>query len=335
MVELRDKVVVITGGTAGVGRALSRAFAQEKCKVAILARGETKLERTFAELAPFSEVDIFQVDVADYEQVEDAAREIEKKWGPIDIWINNAMASVFSPIKETSPQEIKRVTEVTYLGSVNGVLVSLKSMLPRNKGQILQIGSALSYQSIPLQAAYCAAKHAVHGFLQSLRIELKHDRSRVMVSELQLPAVNTPQFEWTDNHMGEHPMPVPPIFQPEVIARAAVYLAKNPRREIWLGLPTVKAVIASKILPRVAEWYLSRKGYQSQLTKELPAKKDNDLWNPVAKDYGAHGSFDNEAKKISWQFEIYKRRKLFAASSLLIPAAMLLKRKISEPRLNP
>jgi short-subunit dehydrogenase len=305
MIDLRNKVVVITGGSAGVGRSLVRAFAKKKMKIAILARGETKLSATIDELETMGAIArAYPTDVSVMEEVEAAAAKIERELGPIYLWINDAMVSVFAPIKDTRPDEIKRTTDVTYHGSVHGILVALKYMTPRNSGHIIQIGSALAYQSIPLQAAYCAAKHAIRGFIQSLVIELRHDQSAIKVSELHLPAVNTPQFEWLDNHLGQHPMPVPPIFQPEVVSRAAVYLAENPKRELWLAGSTVKAIVAAKFLPRVAEWYLAKKGYESQLTQDLTAKKDSDLWEPVAKDYGAHGSFDQVARKRSYLFEL-------------------------------
>jgi short-subunit dehydrogenase len=310
MVELRNKVVVITGGSAGVGRALAVAYAKKGMKIAILARGKEKLKSVVEELESLgAEARGYSTDVSVMEEVEDAAAKIESELGPIYLWVNDAMVSVFSPIKDTSAEEIKRTTDVTYMGSVHGILVALKYMSPRNEGHILQIGSALAYISIPLQAAYCAAKHAVKGFIQSLRIELKHDRSSVMVTELHLPAVNTPQFEWLDNHLGKHPMPVPPIFQPEVVAKAAVHLAEHPRREMWLAGSAVKAIIAAKFAPRIAEWQLARMGYQSQLTDALPPKKDNALWKPVAKDYGAHGSFDKSARERSYllDLEIYAK----------------------------
>jgi short-subunit dehydrogenase len=337
MIELKDKVVVITGGSAGVGRALARAFARKGMKIALLARGETKLDATVEELESMNaEVRAYPTDVSVMEEVETAAAKIESELGPIYLWVNDAMVSVFSPIKETSAEEIKRTTDVTYLGSVHGILVALRYMSPRNEGQILQIGSALSYQSIPLQAAYCAAKQAVRGFLQSLRIELKHDRSAIKITELHLPAVNTPQFEWLDNHLGKHPMPVPPIFQPEVVAKAAVYLAEHPRREMWLAGSTVKAIIASKFAPRIAEWYLAKNGFNSQLTDELKAKRDNDLWNPVPKDYGAHGSFDKEARKRSYLLELRIHAKDILLGSVGVAAlAGFFMGKSSRPRALP
>ncbi|MFL5785858.1 MAG: SDR family oxidoreductase [Bacteriovoracaceae bacterium] len=337
MIELKGKVAVITGGSAGVGRALARAFAAKGMKVALLARGKEKLEATVDELELLgAEVRAYPTDVARMEEVEEAAAKIERELGPIHLWINDAMVSVFSPIKDTSAEEIRRTTEVTYLGSVHGILVALRYMSPRNEGQILQIGSALAYQSIPLQAAYCAAKQAVRGFLQSLRMELKHDRSSVMVTELHLPAVNTPQFEWLDNHLGKHPMPVPPIFQPEVVAKAAVYLAEHPKREMWLAGSTVKAIIASKLAPRIAEWYLAKNGFNSQLTDELKAKKDSDLWKPVPKDYGAHGSFDKEARRRSYLLDLRIHGKdLLLGSVGLAALAGLFMGKSSRPRALP
>lgn len=318
MIDLKGRVVVITGGTAGIGRALARAFGAEGMKVGIIARGEEKLDATVDELTALGVSCVGQsADVSSMSEVEEAAARIERDLGPIYLWVNNAMVSVFSPIKDIRAEEIHRTTEVTYLGSVYGVLTALKSMTPRNEGHILQIGSALSYQSIPLQSAYCASKQAVRGFLASLRIELKHDRSAIKVSELQLPAVNTPQFEWLDNHLTEHPMPVPPIYQPELVAQAAVELARRPRRELWLAGSTVKAILASKFAPRIAEWYLARNGYKSQLMHLEPANKDNDLWNPVAKDFGAHGRFDDLARRRSLLFEFQRRRRSFFSLAAL------------------
>lgn len=327
MIDLNTRVVVITGGSAGVGRALAQSFALEGCRIALLARGEEKLSSTVLELEKMGAIVIaYQVDVANPLEVEDAAAKIEQELGEIYLWINDAMTSVFAKVTDTSPEEFKRTTEVTYLGSVYGTMAALKYMVPRNRGHIMQIGSALAYQSIPLQAAYCGAKHGVRGFLQSLRIELKHDKSKIKISELQLPAVNTPQFEWVDNHLGQHPMPVPPIFQPEVVSRAAVFLAKNPRREMWLGGPTVKAILGAKFAPRVAEWYLSKVGLKSQVTDKLPVKNDNALWKPVKKDYGSHGSFDKEARGLSVQYVLNtNRKKIF--SLLGLAAGALIWRK--------
>ncbi|HEX5471216.1 MAG TPA: SDR family oxidoreductase, partial [Lacipirellulaceae bacterium] len=231
----------------------------------------------------------------------------------IDVWVNNAMVSVFSPIKEMTPEEFKRVTEVTYLGSVYGTLSALRRMLPRDQGTIVQVGSALAFRSIPLQGAYCAAKHAINGFLESLRCELIHDASNVHVTEVQMPAVNTPQFAWVKSRLPRKPQPVPPIFQPEVAADAIFFAAMHRRRSIWVGGPTAKAIIADKIVPGLLDHYLARNGYDSQQTDEpVDSNRPNNLWEPVdangGGDYGAHGAFDERAYSYSSELVIAKSR---------------------------
>ncbi|MCA1613450.1 MAG: SDR family oxidoreductase [Acidobacteria bacterium] len=245
---------------------------------------------------------VLPTDVADAEAVERAAAAVEQEFGPIDIWINNAMVSVFSPVKEMKPEEYRRVTEVTYLGYVYGTLAALRRMLPRDRGVVVQVGSALAYRGIPLQSAYCAAKHAVQGFMDSLRAELLHDKSKVRVTMVQMPAMNTPQFEWVKSRMPNKPLPVPPIFQPEVGAEAVHYVAHNDRREMYVGFPTVKAIIGDKLAPGYADRYLARNGYEAQQTGEPddPNRPDN-LWGPVAGDRGAHGPFDDRASDWSAQ----------------------------------
>jgi NAD(P)-dependent dehydrogenase (short-subunit alcohol dehydrogenase family) len=235
-------------------------------------------------------------DVADFEAVERAAQKIESEFGPIEIWINNAMASVFSPVKEMKPEEYQRVTEVTYLGVVYGTLAALKRMLQRDRGTIVQVGSALAYRSIPLQSAYCAAKHAIVGFTDSLRCELIHDGSNIHLTVVQMPALNTPQFEWVKSRLKHKAQPVPPIFQPEVGARAIYWAAHHHRRELYVGWPTVAAIIGNKVAPGVLDHYLGKSGYASQQTDEPedPNRPDN-LWKPLAGDHGAHGTFDSRA----------------------------------------
>ncbi|MBD0372717.1 MAG: SDR family oxidoreductase [Pyrinomonadaceae bacterium] len=299
----KPEVVVITGASAGLGRAIARAFAREGAYIGLLARGRDGLEgarRDVEELG--GRALVLPTDVADADAVERAAEAIEQEFGPIDIWVNNAMVSVFSPVKEMRPEEYKRVTEVTYLGYVYGTLAALKRMLPRDRGVIVQVGSALAYRGIPLQSAYCAAKHAIQGFNDSLRSELIHDGSRVRVTMVQLPAMNTPQFSWVKSRLPRKPQPVPPIYQPEVGAEAVLFAAHNDRREMYVGYPTVEAIVGDKIAPGFADWYLARNGYDAQQTDEPvePSRQDN-LWEPVPGDHGAHGTFDKRASARSPQ----------------------------------
>ena len=319
MPELQNRVVVITGASAGVGRAVARAFAKRGASLGLLARGRDGLEaaRQEAEGAGVTALAI-PTDVADARQVEAAAEQIERELGPIDIWINNASVSVFSPILQMTPEEFQRVTEVTYLGAVYGTLAALKRMTPRNSGTIVQVGSALAYRSIPLQSAYCGAKHALDGFTESLRSELLHDRSGVHVTMVQLRALNTPQFDWTRSRMAGQPQPVPPIFQPEVAAEAIVWAAGERRREVWVGWPTVTAVVGDKIAPGLLDSYLARFGYESQQTDEpvAPDRPDN-LFEPVPGDHGAHGRFDARAKPFSAQFWISRHRGAIAGAVAL------------------
>src|SRR5256885_16435135 len=250
MKKNRRRVVVITGASAGVGRATAQAFGREGARIALIARGRAGLSGARRDVENLGgEALVLPLDVADADAVEKAAEKIEKKFGPIDVWVNNAMASVFSPIKEMTAEEFKRVTEVTYLGYVYGTLAALWRMLPRNRGLIIQVGSALAYRGIPLQSAYCAAKHAIQGFVDSLRCELIHDKSRVRVTMIELPALNTPQFGWVKSRLPRKAQPVPPIFQPEVAAEAIIYASHYPRREIYVGMPTVEAIIGNKMFP--------------------------------------------------------------------------------------
>src|SRR3954465_11311523 len=298
----RNEVVVITGASAGVGRATVREFAKHGARIGLIARGTDGLEEARREVeAAGGRALVLPTDVADAAQVEAAAEQVESKLGPIDVWVNNAMASVFSPIREMTADEFKRVTEVTYLGYVYGSLAALKRMLPRDRGTIVHVGSALAYRSIPLQAAYCAAKHAVLGFHASLRTELLHDRSNVHTVMVQMPALNTPQFGWVKSRLARKAQPVPPIFQPEVAARAIYYAAHHPeRREYYVGWPTVKAIVGNKIAPSFADHYLARTGYDSQQYdgRDDPDRPNN-LWEPVPGDHGAHGDFDSRAHAIS------------------------------------
>ena len=300
MGETKDsRTVVVTGASGGVGRAVARAFAQSGAAVALLARGETGLEGAVADVeAAGGRALAIATDTADYDRVEAAAARAERELGPIDVWVNVAFTSVFAPFIEIEPAEFKRVTEVSYLGYVYGTKAALDRMLPRNRGTVVQVGSALAYRGIPLQSAYCGAKHAIQGFNESLRCELLHDKSNVHVTMVQLPAVNTPQFDWVLSRLPRRPQPVPPIYQPEVIARAVLYAAAHPRRrEYWVGGTTAATLAANKIIPGLLDRYLGRTGYKSQQTKE-PASPDApaNLWEPVdgpgGHDHGAHGRFD-------------------------------------------
>jgi NAD(P)-dependent dehydrogenase (short-subunit alcohol dehydrogenase family) len=299
-----SEVVVITGASAGVGRATARRFGKDGAAVALLARGSDGLEAAAREVEALGgKALVVVVDVADAEKIEAAAEQIETELGPIAIWINNAMASVFSPIKEMEPAEFQRVAEVTYLGAVYGTLAALKRMSARNRGVIVQVGSALAYRAIPLQSAYCGAKHALQGFTESLRCELIHDKSNVRVTMVQLPALNTPQFGWVKSRLPRKAQPVPPIFQPEVAAEAIYFAAHHSRREIYVGWPSVKAIVANKIAPGLLDRILARTGYDGQQYDgpEDPNRAHN-LWTPVAGDHGAHGDFDARAKGSSAQW---------------------------------
>jgi NAD(P)-dependent dehydrogenase (short-subunit alcohol dehydrogenase family) len=312
---MNTPVVVITGASAGVGRALSRAYAAGGARIGLIARGPDGLEATRREIEALgSEAVVCVADVADADQVEAAAQTIEHTLGPPDIWINNAMASVFSPVKDMTADEFRRVTEVTYLGVVHGTLAALRRMLPRDRGSIVQVGSALAYRGIPLQSAYCAAKHAVQGFCDSLRAELLHDRSHISLTMVQLPALNTPQFDWVKSRLPNRAQPVPPIFQPEVAAQAIVWAAQSGRREVWVGMPTVNAILADRLAPGLLDRALARMGYDSQQTSEpADATRPDNLWTPVSGDHGAHGRFDAQAKPVSLQVWATQHRRALAA----------------------
>jgi NAD(P)-dependent dehydrogenase (short-subunit alcohol dehydrogenase family) len=304
----RARVAVVTGASAGVGRATVRALAAAGADVALIARGLDGLEGAYREVVRAGRrALVLPADVADPEAVERAAAETEHELGPIDAWINNAMVSVYSPVWRTTPEEYRRVTEVTYLGYVHGTLAALHRMLPRDRGVIVQVGSALSYRSIPLQSAYCAAKHAIKGFTESLRCELLHEHSGVRVTMVHLPAINTPQFDWARNRMSREAQPVPPIFQPEVAAEAILWAIERAPREIWLGGPTVKAILAERVVPGLADRRLARTGYDAQQTCEPSDHGPDNLMRPLPGDHGAHGRFDDRARSSSVEWEARKR----------------------------
>jgi NAD(P)-dependent dehydrogenase (short-subunit alcohol dehydrogenase family) len=321
-----SEVVVITGASAGVGRATVRRFARHGARIGLLARGPDGLEGAREDVEKLGgKALVVPVDVADANQVEAAAAQIEAELGEINIWINNAMTSVFSPIKQMTPEEFRRVTEVTYLGCVYGTLAALKRMFPRDHGVIVQVGSALAYRGIPLQSAYCAAKHAIQGFCDSLRCELLHDNSGVRLTMVQLPALNTPQFGWVKSRLPRKAQPVPPIFQPEVAAEAIYFAAHNPRREFYVGLPTVKAIVANKIAPGLLDHYLARTGYDSQQYDGAEdSNRPDNLWQPVPGDHGAHGAFDKRARSWSPQLWTSEHRGLLATAVIALALSGLL-----------
>ncbi|HEX2699757.1 MAG TPA: SDR family oxidoreductase [Acidimicrobiales bacterium] len=325
----RGTTVVVTGASSGIGRATVRLLGQRGAGVALLARNVEALEAAAKEVeAAGGRALVVPVDVADAEAVADAARRVEEELGPIDVWVNNAMTAVLAPVSETSAAEFRRVTEVTYLGYVHGTLAVLPRMRSRDRGVIVQVGSALAYRSIPLQASYCAAKHAVKGFTEALRCELLHDRSNVKVTMVQLPGVNTPQFEQVKTTLPKHPMPVPPVYQPEVAARAIVWAAEHPRRrEVYVGGPTPLVVWAGRLVPGLVDRYLAATNYKAQQAGD-PVDPDRPtyLWQPVPGDRGAHGRFDDIAHPRSLQFAAAARRRSVAfgaaAGALVVGAAV-------------
>ncbi len=300
--RLKDKVVVVAGASSGIGRAIARAAGEQGAKVALIARGSEGLRAAAGEVeAAGGQSLVLPLDVADADAVDRAAAAIVVTWGCIDVWVNDAMVSVLAPISRTSADEFRRVTEVNYLGTVHGTLAALRYMRARNEGLIVQIGSALSYRSIPLQSAYCASKAAIRGFTDSLRTELLHEKSAVRVTMLQLPAVNTPQFEVLRNKLAQHARPVPPTYQPEVIARAFLYAVQHPSREMWIGWRTVNAIVGQKLIPGILDRYVAKMAWGAQLTAALPKTTEDNLDAPLHGDRGAHGSFDREARTFSTQ----------------------------------
>ncbi len=304
------EVVVVTGATAGVGRATVRAFARRGAHVGILARGEDGLEAAKREVeAAGGRALAVPTRVADAEAVERAAEQVEDELGPIDVWVNNAMTSVFAEFVDIEPEEYRRVTDVVYHGQVYGTRAALRRMLPRDRGSIVLVGSALAYRGIPLQSAYCGAKHATQGMFDSVRAELLHRKSNVQITMVQMPALNTPQFGWVRSKLPKKAQPVPPIYQPEIAADAIVWAAHHDRRELYVGYPTVVAILGNKLCPGLGDWYLGKTGYKSQQTDEPkdPDRTDN-LFEPVAGDHGAHGTFGARSTPMSAQLWAAKNK---------------------------
>jgi short-subunit dehydrogenase len=331
-------VVVVTGGSAGVGRAAVEAFAGNGWDVGIIARGQQRLDAAAAGVRVAGRrACAVSADVADADAVENAAAEIERQLGPIDVWVNNAMATVFGPVSSLTPEAFLRGTEVTYLGQVHGTMAALRRMRARGRGSIVNVGSALSYRAIPLQSVYCASKYAVRGFTDALRSELLHDRVNVHLTMVHLSAMNTPQFDWALNKTGRRPQPVPPIFEPEVAARAILFAATHRRREIWVGFPAVKAIVANKLFPGLLDRYLARTGYSGQLTGEtVPADAPANLFAPASGDWGAHGRFGARSRSASWEMWTDRHRNAMVCAGLAVLGALLTSRKAARrlPRRN-
>ena len=328
-----SEVVVITGASAGVGRAVAQAFARHGAHIGLLARGNDGLNGARDDVERLGgKALVFPVDVSEWEQVDAAADAIEEAFGPIGIWINNAMVSVSSPFKEMTAEEFEHVTATTYLGVVYGTRAALKRMLLHDRGTVVQVGSALAYRGVPLQSAYCGAKHAIQGFTESVRCELLHDRSHVRLTMVQLPAVNTPQFSWVKSRLPNKAQPVPPIYQPEVAARAIYYAAHHNRRELYVGVSTVIAIVGDKLASGLGDRYLAWAGYESQ---QIPGKTEqmgrlNNLWEPMdgtgvdaMGDQGAHGAFDHRAHGHSAQLWANTHRLLLVVLSVAVVTSIL------------
>lgn len=331
-------VVVVTGASGGVGRATAHAFAAPGVRIALLARGKRGLEGVKEEVEYLgAEALVVPTDVADAAQVEHAASEIERRWGRIDVWVNNAMATVFGPVEKLQPDDLKRVTEVTYLGAAYGTMAALKRMRAQGSGVIVQVGSALAYRAIPLQSAYCAAKHALRGFTDAVRSELLHDRSPIHITSVHLSAFNTPQFDWAKNLTPRRAEPVPPVFQPELAAHAIVWAASQRRREVYVGWPALKAVLANKLAPGLLDRILAKEGYSGQLTSEpKPADACENLYAPCDTNPGAHGRFDATAREhsVQWWMTSHRAAVLTAAAgcALLLTLASLKQRRSRAAR---
>jgi short-subunit dehydrogenase len=320
-----SEVVVVTGASAGIGRATARLFGEHEAHVGLLARNEDGLEGARKEIeAAGGKALVLPADVANAEAVEAAAQRVEEELGPIDIWVNDAMTTVFAPFKEVTAEEFRRGTEVTYLGAVYGTMAALRRMLPRDRGTIVQVGSALSYRAIPLQSVYCGAKHGMRGFTDSLRTELMHDGSNVHVTMVQLPGLNTPQFDHCKTKMPNHPQPVPPIYQPEVAADAIVWAAHQRRREVYVGTSSAITIIGNKLAPWLGDIYLARTAYSGQQTDErVSPDRPSNLFEPVPGDRGAHGIFDDQAHSSSPQLWATKNRRWLALAGAAAGAALV------------
>lgn len=324
---LRDRrreaeVVVVTGASAGVGRATAREFGRRGARVGLLARGRDGLEAARREIeSAGGRALVVPTDVADAEAVDAAAAAVERELGPIDVWVNDAMATVFAPFSDLTAKDYRRATEVTYLGAVHGTMAALHRMLPRDRGTIVQVGSALAYRAIPLQSPYCGAKHAIRGFTDSVRCELIHRKSRVHLTAVHLPALNTPQFDWCETRLPRKPQPVPPIFEPEVAARAIAWAAHHRRRELYVGGSTVQAIVANKLFPGFLDWYLGRVGYRMQQTSEPVARdRPSNLFQPVAGDHGARGAFSRRSRPRSTQLWASTHRSWLVLGALVAAA---------------
>jgi len=326
-----SEVVVITGASAGLGRAAVQRFARQRAHIGLIARGQEGLEHAKKEVEQAGGKALaIPTDVAKASEVEAAAQAVEAEFGPIDIWINNAMVTVFSPFLEMTSDEFHRATEVTYLGFVYGTMSALKRMVPRDRGTVVQVGSALAYRSIPLQSAYCGAKAAIRGFTDSLRTELLHRRSNVHLTMVQMPALNTPQFDWCRTRLPRQPQPVPPIFQPEVAAEAIYWAAHHRRREVWVGGSSVGAIVGTKVAPGLLDHYLAKTGFDSQQTSDpVSSSRPDNLFAPLPGDHGAHGRFDARAHEHSVQLwaDTHKPWLALASVGVGVACAWMLKRR--------
>jgi short-subunit dehydrogenase len=321
-------VVVVTGASAGIGRAIARAFGREGARVGLVARSEEALRNAAGEIrAAGGEALPLPLDLADAAAVERAADEVAARFGGIDVWVNDAMVSVFSPVAQMRPAEYRRVSDVNYLGTVHGTLAALRHMRSRDAGVIVQIGSALAYRSIPLQSAYCASKAAVRGFTDALRCELLHDRSGVKVTMLQLPAVNTPQFEVVRNRLDAHARPVPPVYQPETMAEAVLFAAERAPRELWIGWSTMKAIVGQRIAPGLLDRYLARMAWDAQTTDVAPKPRGDNVDAPLPGDRGAHGIFDPIARRTSVALWLRMNRGVLAGAAALAAGLALVSRR--------
>lgn len=313
----RARVIAITGASAGVGRATAQAFARLGCKIALLARGDVGLRAAARDVVALGGTPlVIAADVSDAAAMEDAADRIEGELGPIDVWINNAMVSEYAPVWQMTPEEFAHIVDVTFLGQVYGTMAALKRMRPRDAGVIVHVSSALAHRSIPLQSAYCAAKHAVYGFVESVRTELIHSGSRVRVSMVSLPGVNTPQFDWTRNKTGREVRPVGPIYQPEVAAKAIVFASEHDRKDVLVGWPTVESVVAERLGSSMLDYYIADAAWNGALEETAAVERQDNFWRPVERDAGAHGRFDAEARSRSWQLWANINRRLIATVAI-------------------